>query len=460
MMRTLYVRIITTTMIIMIVSAFVSFIVSNIYYHYYLKPENDHKITQVANSIVSVYESGSEEDLNQYLQSMTDLGYSFYLYDNNYKGQTLGEAFKKINIERQDIEKVLAGHTYHGIASFPWRPFITGFFDNELRNTIGVPVHEEGEVKALFVRANTKQQFGEMRIFLALLLIFTLIFSFLFVLYSTSLIVQPIRNLTQATRKIAAGNYHIKLKENRKDEIGRLASDFSKMSNSLAKTEEKRQEFVSNVSHEIQSPLTSIQGFSLALKEEDLTEEERIYYLEIIEKEAKRLSVLSKQLLTLSFLDSEENTAEKIDYNVSDQLKDVVSTLEYQWRSKEIAMTIDTAELMVLGDPKLLYQVWMNLLTNAITYTQEGGSIHIQGIDKHEVIEVIISDTGVGISQEDLNQIFDRFYKVDKARTRTKTSTGLGLAIVKKIVELHEGSIVVDSELDKGSTFSVTFPKK
>lgn len=171
---------------------------------------------------------------------------------------------------------------------------MTGFFDNELKNTIGIPIEVDGEVQALFVRADTTQQFGEMRMFLAVLLIAVLIFSFLMVLISTRFIVNPIKRLTEATKKIAAGNYHLKLNVNRRDEIGRLANDFSKMSDSLEQTEEKRQEFVSSVSHEIQSPLTSIQGFSQTLREEGLSETERHQYLSIIEKESKRLSALSK----------------------------------------------------------------------------------------------------------------------------------------------------------------------
>src|SRR5699024_6238394 len=178
---------------------------------------------------------------------------------------------------------------------FPWRLFVTGFFDSELRNTVGVPIQVNGETNALFLRPNAVQQFGEMRTFLAVLLVLLLLFSFLLILISTRFIVLPIQRLTEATKKIAAGNYHIKLKENRSDEIGRLAKDFSRMSNQLAQTEEKRQDFVSSVSHEIQSPLTSIQGFSQALREEDITEEDQQRYLSIIESESRRLSLLSKQ---------------------------------------------------------------------------------------------------------------------------------------------------------------------
>src|SRR5690625_4723415 len=273
---------------------------------------------------------------------------------------------------------VIDGHIYHGIAEYPWKLFVTGFFSNELKNTVGTPLTIQGETYALFARQSTSQQFGEMRIFLVLLLVLLLLFSFLMVLISTRFIVKPIQRLTEATKKIAAGNYHIKLKNNRHDEIGRLADHFSMMSDSLGKTEEKRQTFVSNVSHEIQSPLTSIQGFSQALREEELPEEDRDRYLGIIEKESRRLSVLSKQLLTLSFLDSELSVNDMVVLDVGAQLKEVVSMTEYHWREKDITIEMDLSSNIILGEPRLLQQVWMNLITNAIRYTDPGGMIVIQ----------------------------------------------------------------------------------
>lgn len=459
-MRTLYVRIIAMTIMIMIASTFIAFIVSNVYYQYYLKPENDQKVTEIAEDIVTVFEASDGEDISTYLTAMTNLGYIFYLIDPYDNGETYGEPFRLYNLEHNQIEQVLEGDIYHGIANLPRKVFVTGFFNNELRNTVGIPIEINGETHALFVRPNTAQQFGEMRIFLALLLVFSLIFSFILVLMSTRLIVNPIQKLIEATKKIAAGNYHIKLNVNQRDEIGILASDFSKMSDRLEQVEEKRQEFVSNVSHEIQSPLTSIQGFSQALREQSLTKEERIRYLSIIEKESRRLSLLSKQLLTLSVLDSEIDHDQKLTFNLSDQLNEVISSVEWQLEEKEIVIEMDITIENIFGDPKLLHQVWLNLLTNAIRYNRLGGTISIRTIDRRDSVDIIFEDTGVGIAEEDISQLFDRFYKADKARTRTKSSTGLGLSIVKKIIELHHGTIMVQSELDKGSMFTVTLSKQ
>ncbi|WP_060680631.1 HAMP domain-containing sensor histidine kinase [Virgibacillus halodenitrificans] len=459
-MRTLYVRIIITTMAIMIASAVIAFAVTNIYYQYYLKPQNDEKITHIANNIVEIYNHNNNQSIDDFLNAMTDLGYKFYLIDQEGTEKTFGDPFSSTAMNERYIEKTLDGQIYHGIKNYPWKPFVTGFFDNELVNTIGVPVMVDGERQALFVRPNSSQQFGEMRFFLAVLLILTLLFSFLLVLVSTRYIVNPIKNLTIATKKIAAGNYHLKLKVKRKDEIGRLANDFSKMSRNLEQIEEKRQEFVSSVSHEIQSPLTSIQGFSKLIKEEELSKEERIHYLTIIEKESKRLSLLSKQLLTLSFLDSEKDINEGQKFDVAAQLRETIQTTEWQWREKNISIELDISSVYLKGDPRLLQQVWVNLVSNAIRYTDNNGKITLRTHEKKKEIDVVVEDTGIGITEENIPFLFDRFYKVDKARTRTEDSTGLGLAIVKKIIELHDGTIMVESTLGEGSRFIVTLPRE
>jgi len=458
-MRTLYVRIFVTTIGIMIASALLAFIATNIYYHYYLKPENDKKITNIAKNSVAIYERNDYQSVDDYFSTLIDLGYQFYIVDQNGNSKMYGEPFRTYDLSEKEIDRVLKGETYHGIAEYPWQLFVTGFFNNKLINTVGVPIEIEGETSALFVRPDTNHQFGEMRIFIVVLLILILLFSFIFVLISTTFIVRPIKKLTGATKKIAAGNYHLKLKVNRHDEIGRLARDFAIMSDSLSQTEEKRQEFVSNVSHEIQSPLTSIQGFSQALREEDLPVEMSNRYLSIIESESKRLSALSKQLLTLSELEQETEEIEKQTVDVSQQLKEVISITEWQWREKNIVIEMDIEDGYVTGDPGLLQQVWMNLITNAIRYSDEGDKITVQLINEKENIRVNIEDTGVGIAEHQIPHLFDRFFKVDKARTRTENSTGLGLSIVKKIIERHHGTIMVDSELGKGSVFQVILKK-
>lgn len=457
-MRTLYLRIVVTTMLIMIVSAVTAFLLSNIYYQKQLKPYNDQKITNMAKDIVSVYPSSREGNLDHYLQGIANLGFQMYLVDTNGKGRFYGAPFRSAALGNDVVQPVLNGEVYHGIETFSRQLFVTGFFHNELANSIGVPLDAGGTRYALFVRPNVKQQFGEMRIFLAVLLMLTLLLSFLLVIISTRYIVKPIKTLTDATKKVAEGNYHIQLNTQRKDEIGKLARHFLQMATSLKRLEDMRQEFVSNVSHEIQSPLSSIQGFSETLRTENLSSEQQEHYLSIIEKESSRLSVLSKLLLLLASLDKEEGTLEQECFDAAVQLKQVVMMSEWQWREKELVIQMDLPSTIVKGDPKLLYQVWSNLLTNAIAHTDAGGTISLKIYQDTANVHVLISDTGCGIPEKHLLYIFDRFYKTDQARTRKESGTGLGLSIVKKIIDLHEGNITVNTEVNKGTAFHIVLP--
>lgn len=458
-MRTLYTRIIAIAFMIIICSALIAFVATNVYYHFELKPKNDAKLTGLAENIVQIYEKSDRTDLHDYLEELTPLGYQFYIVDDEEQTEQIGKSFRSYEISKSDIDDVLNGKVYHGIKNYPWRLTVTGFFDNELVNTVGVPLNDEDGSVALFVRPDTQQQFGEMRIFLGIMLVLLLGLSFLFILFSSRYIVQPIKQLARATNAITDGQYDVGFKTKRRDELGRLATDFQTMAESLSKTEEKRQEFVSNVSHEIQSPLTSINGFSQALREKDIPDELRDEYLQIIEKESKRLSLLGKQLLTLSFLDRDEEQSNWETFNIVDQLREVVQTLTYQWEEKEIVVELAVKDAYIYGDSKMLQQVWMNLISNAIAYTDKGGDILIQTEQTKQDVIISIQDSGVGIEAEHLPYIFERFYKVDAARVRTSNSTGLGLAIVKKIIDLHDATITVESEKGKGTTFICTFPK-
>ncbi|MNW39301.1 Heme sensor protein HssS [compost metagenome] len=457
-MRTLYLRICATTVLVMIISSFIAFIAANTYYQYNLKPYNDNKVTHMAEQIKTFYEDNPEIDLYAYLENIGKLGYQFYLVNNQEEGAFYGPGFRDKNIDQDTITHVLKGSVYHGIIQFPTGLFITGFFDNTLKNTIGVPLEVNGKTYAMFIRPNLEIQFGEMRIFFALLILLSIILSIIFVLISTRYVVKPIVKLTEATKMLARGKYNIKLDFRRRDEIGTLASHFSVMAKSIGQLEEMRQEFVSNVSHEIQSPLASIQGFSHTLLSKDLPEEQRREYLLIIEDESRRMSQLSKQLLTLASLDKEEAILEMTAFDVSSQIRQVLFMTEWNWREKEIAIKMELPETYVKGDSKLLYQVWVNLITNSIKFTEEGGTISLHVWQENKTCTVEIQDTGIGIAESDLPHIFQRFYRSDKSRNRKEGSSGLGLAIVDKIVEMHQGHIEVTSDSGQGTTFRIHLP--
>ncbi|MFC7372823.1 sensor histidine kinase [Fictibacillus iocasae] len=457
-MKSLYSRIVVTTLAVMLLSSFFGFLIANGYYHIYLKPFNDQKITKMAEEMQGFIANNRDLKLHSYLEHTADLGYNICLADESGIIRCFGKPFAPKKMNSETIQSVMDGATFHGISTYPSNAFVTGFFKNDIKNSIGVKVNDEGTTYALFVRPNTEKQFGELRLFFSVLLVLTILISMVIVLISTTYLVKPLRKLAYATKRIASGTYDVKLNVNRDDEIGRLAKDFSTMSEGLKQLEQMRQEFVSNVSHEIQSPLASIQGFAETLRSSALSTEERDHYLRIIEEESKRLSQLSKQLLTLASLDTEEKRLEKKTFDVSEQIKQVVRMTEYSWREKELALELDLPSASIYGDENLLYQVWANLIQNSIKFSTTGDSLFISLQRNKEHCTVTIKDTGIGMTEHEQSLIFQRFYKADTSRSRNKGGSGLGLAIVQKIVQLHSGDISVTSSLGEGSTFTIKLP--
>ncbi|WP_410983036.1 sensor histidine kinase [Bacillus cereus] len=458
-MKSLYSRFVLITVGIMLLSSIIGFLLTNVYYQVKLKPYNSEKILRYAEEIKDLYEKQSEETKVEYLHSIAKLGYEIYVVDDQKQGKRIGNAFRTIKISDATIDEVLQGNTYNGVSTYPTRLFITGFFDNELINSVGVPLQHGDKQYALFIRPDIQQQFGEMRIFLAVLLGFIVVLSIIFIAIAARYIIRPIRTFTKATQKIASGEYDIELDEGRKDEIGTLSTSFKKMTKSIKELDQMRQEFVSNVSHEFQSPLSSIQGFSKTLQSEKMTEAERKHYLQIIEGESKRMSSLCKQLLTLASLDKEETVLQMKEFHLQKQIKDVIFMLEWKWREKDIAVEFDVPNINIKGDENLLHQVWANLFTNSIKFTDQGGTIEFAARELENSVEISVSDSGIGMEQEEINRIFDRFYKVDTARTRNIEGSGLGLSIVHKIVALHHGDISVESKKGEGTTFRIEIPK-
>ncbi|WP_068617325.1 sensor histidine kinase [Paenibacillus tuaregi] len=456
-MRSLYSRVFLITLATVIFSSLAGFLVSNIYYHMKLKPFNDEKLVKIAVNMKN-YVEDHPADAKAYLRSTAALGYEMLLVSRQGQEISYGSPFREKDLAPESLQMVLSGQIYHGVAHFPNTPFVTGFFDNTLRNTIGVPVTLNGERYALFVRPDVVLQFGELRIFFALIGGLAVVFSVAAMLLSTRYLVKPITRLTEATKRIAQGSYDMVLPVRRRDEIGQLAKHFSTMSRELERAEQARQEFVANVSHEIQSPLTSIQGFAEALLNRDLPREEYEHYASIINEESRHLSILSKQLLLLSSLDQASEGLHKKKFNLRSQLRQVVQVMEWQLGEKDIALKFEVpADIEVSGDEVLLSQVWMNLVSNAVKYIPEGRSIHLKADLTGDRCVVRVTDTGDGIAEDQLPYLFDRFYRVDRARERASGSSGLGLSIVKKIVSLHEGTIEVESS-SSGTTFKVSLP--
>ncbi|MDR3575675.1 MAG: HAMP domain-containing sensor histidine kinase [Anaerolineaceae bacterium] len=266
--------------------------------------------------------------------------------------------------------------------------------------------------------------------------------------------------IIEAIERIAKGDFSVRLDDSvaKVTPVNELVRSVNNMALELSQMENLRQEFISNVSHEIQSPLTSIRGFALALQDERLGPQERRHYLDIIAAESTRLSRITDNLLRLASLESEQVKFEPSSYRLDKQIRSLILACEPQWSEKDLDMDVALDEIAIHADEDLLSQVWINLIHNSIKFTPQGGRLQARLRQADGKIEFQICDSGIGIAEEDIPHIFERFYKADKARERSKGGSGLGLSIAQKIIELHHGSMAVQSKLGEGSTFTVYLP--
>ncbi|EKY22586.1 HAMP domain-containing sensor histidine kinase [Clostridium celatum] len=267
------------------------------------------------------------------------------------------------------------------------------------------------------------------------------------------IIVKQIKILTKATNEVAEGNFDVYLETKEKDEIGRLINHFNKMTKNLKHTAYIQKDFINNVSHEFKTPIASIQGFAKILKNDKLSKEDRQEYLDIIIEEAKRLENLSDNVLKLSKLENQNVLENQQKFSLDEQIRRAILILENNWQEKEIKFNLDLKKTYFYGQEELLLQVWINIIGNAIKFSNRNQSINIKIESNVEFVLVIIKDNGVGMDEDTLVHIFDKFYQGDNSRSLK--GYGLGLAITKRIVELSNGEIIVESSIGEGSTFYI-----
>ncbi|PUB13326.1 cell wall metabolism sensor histidine kinase WalK [Paenisporosarcina sp. OV554] len=458
-MKSLYSKFIVMTLAIMVGSATIGFLLVNTYYHQQLKEQNDLKNVGIAQEMATFIEKNPTVPLGESLEVFGSSGYQLFMADesgdNNFYGGPFRESYLPISIK----EAVLNGEIYHGMRDFPKETFVTGFFSNELTNTVGVPVTYKDERYALFIRPNIKMLFTEVHILLGGLAAAMLILSLLAMLIVARRMIQPITVLTEATRKMANERFDGSIAISSNDEIGQLAKSFQIMADRLKENDQVRKDFMSHVSHDFQSPLQNIQGYAQLLADESVTQYDRANYAGIVELESKRLSALTKQLLYLTSLDHQSYQPTIIRVSVKEQIERTIRQNEWRFEDLQLDVRMDMPELITQGNPDMLMQVWENLITNAVKYNQPNGFIHINGYELEDELHITIKDSGIGMTQEQSEKAFDRFYRADLSRTREKEGTGLGLAIVSEIVKRHRGRVKIESDLGLGTLIHITLPK-
>lgn len=275
----------------------------------------------------------------------------------------------------------------------------------------------------------------------------------------TRFIYRYLDKISDAMQKVADGDYTVRLDAEKDQPFRELYRNFNTMAEELGGVEMLKNDFINGYAHELRTPITSINGFAEMLLNDDgtLSREEKRSYLEIIASESRRLADLAGNSLLMSRLDTQKIIPDKKPFSLDEQLRRCSILLSGQWTEKELDMTMDLDEAVYVGDYDLMQHLWINLLTNAVKYTPKGGSITVTLKNEEKFIAVSVADTGKGIPPEDRERIFDKYYQTDKSHS--KRGLGLGLAICKRIVQLCNGTLEVESEVGEGSTFTVRLPK-
>ena len=452
-MKTLYRQYIVVTLAVIIISITMSMLLIGQIYKSQIRPDTDAKNYAVAREVQQILKTMPEESRDAYFQSIAKLGYQIGVIYPDGNLTTYGSAFKKTNFTSEMLRIVGTDEVYHGIRDYNGSSYFMNHFANDIQNTIGVSFQLNGESYAFFIRQENATLFSEMHLLIVSFIIITAVVILLTMILLARQLVRPLKQLQQATEQIALENYDVQLTIERNDELGQLATQFQKMANRLAENDQIKRDFINNVSHDFQSPLLNIQGYANVLKDADNTEEERVQYLEIIEQETKRLSALTKQLLLLSSLDQKNLPVQKKSYSLDKQLKERLFSKRWKLDDKQMELVYELEPIEVFADEQLLEQVWDNLLSNAIRYSEDKGKIVVTCGKKDNQIFVTIKDNGIGIPEQALEKVKERFYRVDPSRS--SQSSGLGLAIVTEIVKRHAGQFIIESELGKGTKVTV-----
>lgn len=296
----------------------------------------------------------------------------------------------------------------------------------------------------------------EVAIFIGGGMIFALLIAIL-VHQSLKRLMRPLNELQTAVEKMTEGDYSTRVKVASKDEIGMLSEAFNHMAEAIQQEDEKQKAFLATVSHELRTPISYIKGYSEAIQNQLLEGKEREEALELILREAIRMERMTNELLQLVRKEQEE--IEMLPIVLSETIRESVKLLEGQAKEKNIRMMQKLDEnIIVQGDEEKLKQIFINVIENAIRYSNDNSQVTILCYESDHRAIVEIQDEGIGIPEEDLPRVIERFYRVNKARSRADGGAGLGLSIVKQLVKQHDGTLSIKSALGEGTLVTISLP--
>lgn len=456
---------ITYLVIIFVTLSFLGLLLGQLYQNYYYN-EREHNLVAQANEINNLFLSYLTQNLSlprfqDQLNSIDRIsGAQIWIVDKQglvYQASSHGkDNVQGTHLDQEQYQQILQGKTVSSISK-------NDVYFNTKMMSVAVPLINNGQVLGatiMHIRLDDIQH-NLMSVYWLIMIaaMFSILVAFVMIYFMSRRLAEPIKDMTNVSLAMAEGDFTERVDVTSNDEIGQLAATFNYMVSKLGNLEQMRRDFIANVSHELRSPLTSIRGFIQGVIDGTIDDKDKEKYLGIALEETNRLSRLVNDLLELARMESGGIKLDQQPFHLSRVAEKVAAQFERYAAEKDVIINTHVADdLMILADHDRVEEIMINLLDNAIRFSPPKGHIDIKAVKEKNKAMISVSDMGKGIPPEEIENIFDRFYKVDKARTRSKGGTGLGLAIIKQLIRAHGEEIQVQSEVGKGTTFTFTMP--
>ncbi len=436
---------------------------------YYVNEKEEQLVKQgrkVAEQYVKSFYTGIDglQKLNNEIQVLEDYMEASVFFVNKdgeliLASQGISQSWVGQTITNEAIEGVLEGK----IVSVEGK--INGMFVESVL-TVGYPIQlGEQNIGGIFMCSSMpeiEKNISQMYKACFACVVIAMFFGSILVYFSSRKISKPLMEINEAAKVIAGGNFDRRISIRENDEIGQLAKSFNNMAESLYTHEKDRREFIANISHDLRSPLTSIQGFLNAILDGTIPKESQEHYLNIVLEETQRLTKLTNNIVDLSSAQEGKIILDKSEFDINELIRDSLEKIQPRFMEKEIKADLLLAEKETLidADRDKIVRVLQNLLDNALKFTDRGGSIEVETTieESGKKVYIAVRDNGKGISEEDQKHIFDRFFKADTSRGEDKKGGGLGLSIAKEFIKAHGENIICKSNLGEGTEFVFSLP--
>lgn len=446
-----------STALIIIVMGIAFYFVSKSFYKDQLQKDIENRL-EAHREVIEVYNAKETFD-HVVIMEKKELENSFIIYDEKFNVQAssqqipdnLLERYRNWALESTDLE---SGRTEYVKTMVHHIPHIWSF----------EPFTVNGKIEGyLFIDQDTGSFEAARRKLLIITMVMgmiTLLFAGILIFTFSRKITLPLISAQHLTKRIAKGDFDVELTSKGNDEVANLLKDISSMARQLKEYKDTRQQFLTNVSHDLRTPLTYIKAYSALLKDEDVDPELVKEQSTVIYQEASRMERLVKDLFQLMKLEEGKVLINKQETELIDLIHSISKKVKQELAKKKIELFVSSSHSLIVAniDIDLMERALLNLLNNAIRHTQPFGEIQIRVSNHQNLIKIKIEDNGEGIPEADQPYVWDRFYRVDKSRSSVSGGSGLGLAITKQIIEYHGGIIEVNSVLNEGTIFTVMIP--